>query len=436
MATLLSLSAELKLDVIEHLDTPFNNTFCSISRDLLSLSQVCKVFRSLSIPYLFKNITLFNEDKSGSSILRILDSDHAQHVRTLHYVGVMVMPGLDEVGDNKYTSGPGSDLLQPVGEVLSDLTKLPNLERVIVQFAWTKYPSTDEEMHQDDYNLTEELQGLETDIEFRSLMLQSYEALGRNPPSCIKSLELSNVLAHKCSAWNTTEVQELLNELSSFSISIRGGDNGAGGNINTTPGYFEFISELDSDFFEHLKNVTHFRFAATDDGPPAIQADTGISAVRLRETHIPQLRRLELESVFISQSLSAFITAHGDTLESLQLNHCYSGSGWNTGRNISWADFFISIASDRMMSLKVFDVATSHSELMRPGPLKSFHPKVAPRFQTLRDRYPGRRMFDYMYVGADHGRVYDDMKKILYRFENGGDHEAWEQVCKRVRENV
>ncbi|KAH4050603.1 hypothetical protein HBH49_120740 [Parastagonospora nodorum] len=233
MATLLSLSTELELDVIEHLDTPFNNSFFSISRDLLSLSQ------------------------------------------------------------------------------------LPNLEHVIVQFGWTKYPSTDEGMHRDEYNSTEELQGQGTDVEFRSLMLQSYEALARNPPSYIKSLEPRNVLAHTCSAWNTAEFQESLKELSSFSISLQGGDNGAGGSINTTPGYFEFIPELDFYFFEHLKNITHFSSATTDDGPPAIQEDTRISALRLCETHMPQLRRLELESVFISQSLSAFIPAHGDTLESL-----------------------------------------------------------------------------------------------------------------------
>ncbi|KAH6420646.1 hypothetical protein HBI14_080860 [Parastagonospora nodorum] len=219
MATLLSLSTELELDVIEHLDTPFNNSFFSISRDLLSLSQ------------------------------------------------------------------------------------LPNLEHVIVQFAWTKYPSTDEGMHRDEYNSTEELQGQGTDVEFRSLMLQSYEALARNPPSYIKSLEPRNVLAHTCSAWNTAEFQESLKELSSFSISLQGGDNGAGGT--------RFLLLRTSE------NYDAFSSATTDDGPPAIQEDTRISALRLCEMHMPQLRRLELESVFISQSLSAFIPAHGDTLESL-----------------------------------------------------------------------------------------------------------------------
>jgi hypothetical protein len=185
-----------------------------------------------------------------------------------------------------------------VEEVLSNLTRLPNLERVTVQFSWTKYPSTDEEMHGDDYNWTEQLKALDPNAEIRVLALQSYEALARNSPSCIKSLELRNVLTQECTAWSTTAFQKLLKELSYFSISIRGGDNGVGWKINTAPGYFEFMAELDPCFFEHLQNVTYFSFSATDDGPTAVQGDAGISALRLRETHMPQLRTLKLNLVF------------------------------------------------------------------------------------------------------------------------------------------
>jgi len=196
------------------------------------------------------------------------------------------------------------------------------------------------------------------------------------------------------------------------------------------------MSELDPYIFDHLKNVTHFSFAATDDGPTAIHGDPGISALRLRETHMPQLQTLELKYVFISQSLAAFITAHGDTLETLHLDFCYSGSGWKTGRNIRWRDFFISIASAQMTSLKVFDVGDSHAERMRPKPVQDYYPKFAPRFKTLRNQYPGRRMFDYKHVGPDYGWIYCDMQRNLDHFENGGDHEAWERVCERVRENA
>lgn len=187
---------------------------------------------------------MFNEEKSGSAVLRILHSDHVQHLRTLHYVGVITMPGMNEVEDHRSTSDPGSGLPQPVEEVLSDLTRLPNLEHVIVQFAWTKYPSMDEEMQGNEYNSTQQLKARDPDIEFRSLTLKSYAALVRNPPSCIKSLELRNLLAHKCTSWSTKAFEKLLNEFSSCSISVRGGDNGVGWKINTAPGYFEFMSEL------------------------------------------------------------------------------------------------------------------------------------------------------------------------------------------------
>jgi hypothetical protein len=86
-------------------------------------------------------------------------------------------------------------------------------------------------------------------------------------------------------------------------------------------------------------------------------------ALPLLGQQMPQLQSLSLEHVFISDDLSAFIVAHSDTLESIRLDHCYSG--WKRESATCWGDFFSSIASKNMKSLRTFNIAASDLEQMQ-----------------------------------------------------------------------
>jgi hypothetical protein len=97
-------------------------------------------------------------------------------------------------------------------------------------------------------------------------MERSYRALSHNAASSIKHLELKNVVANKCSAWQSADFHVLLQGLSSFTISLRGGDNGAGWQINMVPGYLSFVSELNVYFFRYLHNVKYFSFVPPTTG--------------------------------------------------------------------------------------------------------------------------------------------------------------------------
>jgi hypothetical protein len=250
MASLLSLSTELKLMIIENLDLTSTGFIPGPSQDLLSISRVCKVLRTLSLPHLLKNITLLNDQKSGSSILALLKGAYVEHVRNLYYIGIMPVPESLDVSDEPVKEPSPDDLPESVEQVLSGLTKLPNLERVTVQFACADTAEEDEEIYRHSYEIFGELetdeQALDSEniIAFRSLMERSYRALSRNPASSIKHLELKDMMPNKCSAWNLAEFQALLGGLSSFTISLRGGDNGVGGQINHIQGYLDFVAEL------------------------------------------------------------------------------------------------------------------------------------------------------------------------------------------------
>jgi hypothetical protein len=439
MASLLSLSTELKLMIIENLDLTSTSFISGPSQDLLSISRVCKVLRLLSLSHLFKDITLLNNQKSGSSVLAILQGTYAEHVRNLHYIGIMAVPESSDVSDEPVKEPSPDDLPESVEQVLSGLTKLPNLEQVTVQFACADTADDDEEIYRNSYEIFEELetdeevQESENTIAFRSLMERSYRALSRNPASGIKHLELKDVMPKKCSAWNLADFQALLGGLSSFTISLRGGDNGAGWQINKVQGYLDFVAELHLYFFKHLSNVKHFSFAATDDGPPGIEDGMSNTAFPLLEQHMPKLESLLLERVFISQTLADFITAHGEKLASVQLNHCYSA--WDEEGAICWGDFLSSIFEKNMKSLKTFTISPSYFEELQDTDEKSYDHKLAVQVQQLREQYPGRRMFDYKTLDDKYGMVFDNEEQAIEKFEDGRDQSSWEQLCKLVKDN-
>jgi hypothetical protein len=150
--------------------------------------------------------------------------------------------------------------------------------------------------------------------------------------------------------------------------------------------------------------------------------------------HMPKLQSLSLDYVFISENLSTFITTHDNTLVSIRLNHCYSG--WDEEEAICWGDFFSSIVSKEMRSLRVFDIAGSDLEKLQPKDKGDHDFDVASRAQQLREQFPGRRMLDYKTLDDKYGMVFDSEEKAFERFEIGNDHKSWEQLCKFIEENA
>jgi hypothetical protein len=438
MASLASLPAELQLSIVEQLDETSNSFIPGPSPELLSLSRVCKALRNLILPFLFRNITLLNEERAGSSVLTVLTGPYSEHVRNVHYVGIMAMPS--DHDDYDVPEPSGDHFPEAVEQVLSRLAELQNLERVTVQFICDRKEEDDKEYYDGAFYLLEEPETDEQVLDsekttaFRALMERSYRALAQNPPSSIRSLKLKDVVAKKCSAWKLPEFHTLLQNLSSFTISLRGGDNGAGWRINKMDGYHKFVGELDTYFFQHLSNIKHFSFAATDDGPPGNDTGWNSTALPLHGQHMPQLQSFHLEYVFISGHLAAFVEAHSSTLETVRLNHCYSG--WGSEDAICWGDFFCSIASHKLGALKNFDVGASDLEqLEMPGKDDYYYGKTV-RSEELREQFPERRMYDYKHLDDKYGMVFDSDENAFEKFESGSDHVGWQQLCKVIERDV
>lgn len=452
MASLLSLSTELKLGIIAYLDLPPDTFIPSPSCDLLNLSRTCKTFRTLSLPFLLNSITLLNTQKSSSSVLAILNSPHAHHVRTVHYIAIKALP---ETCWSDEDAVPPSldDFPDSTALVLASVGRFPRLARVIVQFACAATLEDDEEMTRSNYDIHEEAESDENVVRaeacsaLRSLMKRSYLALSQNsaPGATIKTLELRNVMAKKSSTFLSPSFISLLRGLEEFEISLRAGDNGAGWQLNQVPAYHAFISNLHETFFTHLVHVRRFKFAATASGVPGISGDVMASALLpLVENHMPMLEVLELDNVFISIELAEFIAAHASTLHSVRLAHCYSA--WPERTALTWEQFFSTISTSLSStstststphSLHTFTLSIPPSQIeqlsLLPTDPSSYDYPDAQRAQELRKRFPGRRMWDYMYLDDKYGFLSESRGDAFERFEGGGDEEAWVRLQRLIK---
>jgi hypothetical protein len=146
---------------------------------------------------------------------------------------------------------------------------------------------------------------------------------------------------------------------------------------------------------------------------------------------MPQLQKLSLCHVFISIGLAAFITAHGNTLEFVQLAKCYSGLSLED--ELDWSQFFRSVASQDMNSLRAFEIAPTDLERLQDD---DWQPDTIKRSEDLRHRFPERRMYDYKHLDDKYGMVFDTEDVAFARFEDGTDHASWEILCEVIRKNA
>jgi hypothetical protein len=222
---LLNLSAELKLAIIEQVDK--HNL-----KDVINLSYTCRTFRALCAPFVFKSIILRNDVKNGQIVQHIADGLYRSYVKVLHFQGITTLPpDSNSEGAVDYSSDSelGDDILPDcVSTILSDLSRFPALETLIVEFPFDEkewqygfYHFEDEEPHR-------QILSEERDKPWRALMAKSFLAVAQNGRSNIKSLELKEVIPKEVSTWDTQSFRDFLGALQSFTISVRGNDNGAG----------------------------------------------------------------------------------------------------------------------------------------------------------------------------------------------------------------
>ncbi len=413
--------------------------------DLRNWSCTSHSCRNLLAPYIFKTVFLCNNEKSGSSATAISKSNLNELVKELIYVGSA--PG-DAHREEKAYSDTAPILPESVDTLLSDLGIFPNLETLSIEFP---YHFADAKEWDEGLDLCEEEEQPDADVEtaeetiaWRALMAKTYQALSRNKMTHLKALEIRQLVPKMVSTFNDPSFHEFLGQIERFSLSIYGEDNGAGWQINKVPQYCTIMSKLDGYFFDHLNSVTDLILKAPEEGPLGLDGMNHIP-LPLKKDHMPSLKSIYLEYIFLGPDLLDFLTGHTKTLESLTMRKCFGSPSENTiaDNGIHWSDFLDSLHNAKFQSLRRFDIVPDPTPLVdgefeddKEDDDEDELPDEVKEAREILANDGCRRVFAYASLDDKYGEVYEDDEENLARFQSGEDQASYEKLMGQIKANA
>lgn len=457
MPSLLDLSVELQVAIIDYLNTPA--TKCDppaayfaprTSRDLASLSSSCRTFHRLAAPALYRNICLRTNDKGGRSLQAVGNSPRtAALVRELDFeANITVEEDYDELMPLSEEDFPSC-----VQEVLSHLERFPKLEFLSVQFKLGDTMQWDEMEAEsscdvwrglpDPYRGLDELKFKEERAEFRAMMARTYDAIANSErSSALTTLELRNLLPAGVSSFNTGPWQAFLGTLKTFRLSMHADAGGGESCLSTADGYIEFIENLDI-LFSQLVRITEFRFSASSSGLPGLPGQHH-AVFPLNVEDMPLLQVLELRFCFVSERTAHFIGGHVKTLKRVRLEDCYSAADdYNAEEHTTWARFFNIIADslDAVGDPPLEEFFVSPRVLVKSRELVNWRESSTAikgddtqvELACSKSRTdPHRRPFDYARLDDKYGFLSEMEEQNLDAFLAGNDQAAYDRVMAVV----
>ncbi|MCJ1468517.1 hypothetical protein MMC07_007146 [Pseudocyphellaria aurata] len=380
-----------------------------IYHDLINWSCLHSYFRNLLAPHIFKTVKLVNDEKSGASLDAVATSPHCVHIENLHFIGsapdkvdVEKADGEKPDGekfDGEQSAPPVDDGIFPrsVDGLLSDLKRFPSLKSLSIRF--------DHHYHdEDDYDDVlqvenpDEVVKAEAQSPWRALMYLVYSALSRNKTPHVKHLDIRQLIRKDVSTFGRAPFHAFLGHLEQFTLSIHGeilgtttgGDYDLEWYSNATNQYSAIMGILDKSFFDHLAHVTILSIKAPKEGPLGL-VETQYSPLALRAGHMPLLRTLHLEYVFVCQELIDFLVYHKDTLEEVTLRNCYAAHE----AGIHWSELFEVLESAHPAKLRRFELV--RDKLDPPVESYTFRKTGRKMIKTLLQD-PGNIIFPYAHI--------------------------------------
>ncbi|KAL8832853.1 MAG: hypothetical protein Q9170_004719 [Blastenia crenularia] len=132
-------------------------------------------------------------------------------------------------------------------------------------------------------------------------MARVWGLLARNAPDAVKELVIHDLVLR--------EVSTILD-------------------IMTWGFYPLFNAKFDTFFFDHLVNVARFKLHPHDAG-----ALGPVAPIGLRPDHIPHLRHLDLQNVYISKELISLLAKRSPTLETVRLRDIMAAAEYMGNRS-------------------------------------------------------------------------------------------------------
>ena len=426
-------------------------------RDLMNWSCTSRYFRNLLAPYIFKNIKLRNDEKSGASVAALLKGPHGDLVKEIYFLGNIpdtyddnehdepLPEGFHKISDEAEEEEEESvtiTLPPVVDRLLSDLDQFSNLDSLSIGFTYPYDNPFDEYYDAEGIDANENPEAARA---FKALITTTYETLLRKKVPQLRVLEIRKFVWTFTEPYESQTFHECLSHVKHFSLSVRGGDNSAGWGVNTCDGYLECVARFDELFFDHLASATSFTLQAPDLGPIGLE---GMRHARLalKGQQMPLLKSLRLEYIFICQELADIIASHADTLERLTLHECNSSvNGLQENEPFYWNHFFDALHGADLKHLSHLEIQPSNASLTLDEatdrsynhvPTERAEPENVQQIRQVISTDKKRRVFAYATLDDKYGTCYEDDEENQAAFERGEDQVAFDRLMATVNANA
>lgn len=426
-------------------------------RNLMNWSCTSLYFRNLLAPYIFTSIKLRNDEKSGASVDALLKSRHGDLVKEIYFLGT-IPPEMANTDDNveddaalaegfdkeslKAEEGISKSVtitLPPVvDDILSDLHRFSNLESLSIGFTYP-YDTIFYEYY--------DLEGLamsdspESARYLHALMTKTYDTLLRNKKLRLRAVEIRKFVWIFTDPYESQSFHDFLSHVEHFTLSVRGGENGACWCINTCDEYLECVARFDELFFDHLASATTLTLRAPFEGPIGLYGFRH-ARLALRKEQMPLLKSLHLEHVFICQELVDFATSHADSLEQLTLHDCNGRPNIWQDRNdgFFWDHFFDALRSADLKQLSCLEIRLYNAPLTMEEKsvykTEEVEPEDVQQIRRMLNADPRRRVFGYAILDGKYGACDTDERETMAAFERGEDQVAFDRLMANVNANA
>ena len=430
-------------------------------RDLMNWSSTSRYFRNLLAPTIFRNIKLRNDEKSGASVDALLKSPYGDLVKEIYFLG-SIPPGMadshDDNGDDEplpegfhevsdeaseEEDEPVTVTLPPVVDnLLSDLDQFSHLESLSIGFTYP-YDSTFGEYYDAEGIMDNE--NPEAARAFKALITTTYKTLFRNKVPQLRAVEIRKFVWTFTEPYESQTFHDFLSHVKHFSLSVRGGDNGAGWCVNTCDGYLECVARFDELFLDHLASATSLTLQAPDQGPIGLEGMRH-APLALGAQQMPLLKSLRLEFIFICQELADFIASHADTLERLTLHDCNSSvNGLQENEPFYWSHFFDALHDADLKQLSYLEIQPHNAPLTfdeamdrnyNRVPTEHEEPENVQQIRQVISTDKKRRVFGYAMLDGKYGACDEDEEENQAAFERGEDQAAFDRLMLHINANA
>lgn len=472
-SSLESLPSELFLSIAEYADFEAR----------LSLSATNSSCRALLLQTIFRTLKVTSNEDEANEVLA-LAKRVGGNVRAISFHGT-AGPNLnadneDEHDDDKNDDDESSQevpanskpsaaderpesqkwVLPPAAAALLSGAHLPNVTTLIVHFNFNfdeegTWDSRDElsdgaSMYAFTVEETSKAMIDESEEEFawRRLMAQTWTAVSENEN--ITELVVKDLIPKAVSPWFSPQWERFLSQILVADVQLWGGDNGAGWEVGTLEGYMYFVANLDTYFFDFMKNTKKLRLSCYEHGPlgslwTSQLGQTSIDVqgtMSLRPNCLPQLEHLHLEYALICTGLVAFLTAKSHTLKHVTLHECFASSEYS----VTWADLFTALrkTSPTWQSFNITNDAAppltfkewqeskhgkEEAEAAAGGRREDEEEtEDVKRVRAELAESPKKRLFLYATLMDKYGDRWPDYEDIMEHFHAGKDLEEWEKL--------